>query len=131
MPVLPLGMRILNIEDKLNRAFGLGMEQKHIERLEHGLQEQEGMPAMEKRQAELVKPMTRGTVGEVSDEVIARRTPQEVAAAKARTQYYSEIFALRGPIRSPQPCTETIRGHIIRDSVVTVEVRTNIIVSFS
>lgn len=63
----------------------------------------------------------RGTPGDGVPTSTPTRTPQEREIAKKKSQFYTEVFAYREPGLSP-------RERVYKDSVVTAEVKTNVIV---
>ena len=108
-------------------SANLGRGAKHRPHDSSGRDSKLDISPTERKQVELFQPIERGTPGEVSDKAIATRTPEETSAAKQRTQYYSEVFAIREP--PVRELTNSPRDRLKRTSVVTAEVKTNIIVS--
>ena len=54
--------------------------------------------------------------------MIARRTPEQAMRAKQTHQFYGEVFSYREP-------AATVKDRVGQDSIVTAEVKTNVIVS--
>ena len=69
--------------------------------------------------AAVVKPLGRGAPGDGS--ATARLGADEAAQSKRRSQFYGEVFAYREPLRAD-------RDAVLRDAVVTAELKTNVIV---
>ena len=72
----------------------------------------------------MLQAMCRGFPGEALPLSTPTRTPQERDVAKKKSMYYQEVFAHREPSLTP---TERIH----KDSVITVDVRTNVIVGIA
>ena len=71
----------------------------------------------------MMQDLYRGGVAESLPQSLPTRTPQERELARKRSiQHYQEVFALREPDLTP-------KDRIYKDSVITVEVKTNVIVS--
>lgn len=71
---------------------------------------------------QIVTDLRRGAPGDPSQASIAKRTPEQVMASKQRNQFYGEVFSYREPAANA-------RERVGQDSVVTAEVKTNVIVS--
>lgn len=69
----------------------------------------------------MARSIDRGTPGEGLSNA-ALRTPLEKELAKKRSQYYNDVFAARDASLTPQE-------QVYKGSVITVEVKTNVIVS--
>ena len=64
----------------------------------------------------------RGTPGDDAILSSSNGTPQQQELRKKKSQFYTEVFSYREPNLSP-------KERVYKDSVVTVEVKTNVIVS--
>ena len=67
------------------------------------------------------RPMERGTPGESTYASINPGNQQQTELRRNKSQYYTEVFSYREPNLSP-------RDRISKDSVITAEVKTNVIV---
>ena len=75
-------------------------------------------PTAEERR--LTRPIDRGAPGDAaifSD----KKTPEQKELAKRKSQYYGDVFANREP-------TMSARERVSRESMITADVRTNVIV---
>ncbi len=73
----------------------------------------------------MVQNLYRGGVADGLPQSTPTRTPHERELARKRSiQHYQEVFALKEPNLSP-------KDRIYKDSVITVDVKTNVIVSYS
>lgn len=79
-------------------------------------------PQRQQQPLQIVTDLRRGAPGDPSQTSIAKKTPEQVMAAKQKSQFYGEVFSYREPAAS-------VRDRVGQDSVVTAEVKTNVIVS--
>ena len=63
----------------------------------------------------------RGAPGDAAIAAATNGTPQQQELRKKKSQFYTEVFAYREPNLSP-------KERIYKDSVITAEVKTNVIV---
>ena len=68
------------------------------------------------------RPIDRGTPGESTYASINTGNQQQNELRRNKSQYYTEVFSYREPNLSP-------RDRISKDSVITAEIKTNVIVS--
>ena len=69
----------------------------------------------------MLQAITRGAPGDGLPTSIPTRTPQERDMARKKSMYYQQVFSYREPNLMP-------KDRVYRDSVITVEVKTNVIV---
>ncbi len=69
----------------------------------------------------LTRTMERGSPGDGAKTATAIGTPQQQDLRKKKSQFYTEVFSYREPNLSP-------KERVYKDSVITAEVRTNVIV---
>ena len=67
------------------------------------------------------KDVNRGSPGDDAITLASNGTPQQQELRRKKSQYYTEVFSYREPNLSP-------KERIYKDSVVTAEVKTNVIV---
>ena len=67
------------------------------------------------------RPIDRGTPGESTYASINTGNQQQTELRRNKSQYYTEVFSYREPNLSP-------RDRISKDSVITAEIKTNVIV---
>ena len=67
------------------------------------------------------RPITRGAPGDAALTEMVKRDPQGTDLAKRKSQFYGQVFAYREP-------NVSIRNKIHQFSVITAEVKTNVIV---
>lgn len=72
----------------------------------------------------MARPLVRGTPGDSALALDADDDIQQTDVRRKKSQYYTEVFAYREPNLSP-------RERICKDSVITAEVKTNVIVRFA
>jgi len=77
-------------------------------------------------QRAMTRPLNRGTPGEPGSwsSTAIGNAEQQTLRRKRSHQFYTEVFAYREPNCSP-------KDHVYKDSVVTCEVKTNVIVRFT
>ena len=83
---------------------------------------QELVPYNPSSDKHLIKPLDRGAPGDPSLRAITNRNPEETHLTKRKSQFYSEVFAYRESHQSP-------RDQILQESIITAELKTNVIVS--
>ena len=76
----------------------------------------------ENEHLDILKPMTRGVPGDAALLAMVNRPPEQQLQSRRRSQFYGDVFAVREP-------TNTARERVTGDSVVAVEIKTNVIVS--
>lgn len=69
----------------------------------------------------IARPIDRGTPGESTYASINTGNQQQNELRRNKSQYYTEVFSYREPNLSP-------RDRISKDSVITAEIKTNVIV---
>lgn len=73
---------------------------------------------------QLLGPLVRGSPGDAALMAMVNRDRASTDLSRRKTQYFSEVLAYREPALTP-------RDRITRYSVITAEVKTNVIVSGS
>lgn len=83
---------------------------------------QAGQPVADRgEEKEMVRQMKRGAPGDAYLKTMVQRGPEDTERSRQKNKFYGEVFAYREPNTSA-------RDRIARDSVVTAEVKTNVIV---
>lgn len=74
-----------------------------------------------RNEKEMVRHVERGAPGDASLRAMVQRGPEDTERSRQKNKFYGEVFAYREP-------NSSARDRVARDSVVTAEVKTNVIV---
>ena len=84
------------------------------------LNAEHSQPLASPRRKENFNEVERGAPGDASLMAMVKRDPEEVKRAKQKSSFYGEVFAYREPT--------TTKDRVARESPITAEVKTNVIV---
>ena len=84
------------------------------------LNAEHSQPLASPRRKENFNEVDRGAPGDASLMAMVKREPEEVKRAKQKSSFYGEVFAYREPT--------TQKDRVARESPITAEVKTNVIV---
>lgn len=116
--------------DAFPRAAGRLVVTSHPDRIlvaQHDAENKEpcipaGQPVADRgEEKQMVRHMERGAPGDAYLKAMVQRGPEDTERSRQKNRFYGEVFAYREPNTSARDC-------IARDSVVTAEVKTNVIV---
>lgn len=119
IPTFPLPAGDIIVEDGVPKRNHSVSPRSSLD--EMVLDHSENSGSFEKGRSDLLKPLDHGVPGDAALFAMVNRGPEQQMQSKRKSQFYGDVFAVREPTNTP-------KDRVTRDSVVTVEIKTNVIV---